>query len=67
MAMTVFGDVDLSTLREKPPGRGSVNTYLAHDGWKDRWWEFVRQRLLFRDPDHLNLFLDALRKAGVSE
>ncbi len=29
--------------------------------------EFVRQRLLFRDPAHLNLFLDALRKAGVSE
>jgi len=45
MAMTVFGDVDLSTLREKPPGRGSVNTYLAHDGWKDRWWAFVKQRL----------------------
>jgi ATP-dependent DNA helicase RecG len=45
MAMTVFGDVDLSTLRDKPPGRGSVDTYLAHDGWKDRWWDFVRQRL----------------------
>ncbi len=45
LAMTLFGDVDLSTLREKPPGRGSVNTYLAHDGWKDRWWSFVRQRL----------------------
>lgn len=45
MAMTVFGDVDLSTLREKPPGRGSVNTYLAHDGWKDRWWAFVKTRL----------------------
>jgi ATP-dependent DNA helicase RecG len=45
MAMTIFGDVDLSTLRQKPPGRGSVNTYLAHDGWKDRWWEFVRERL----------------------
>ena len=43
--MTLFGDVELSTLREKPPGRGSVNTYLAHDGWKDRWWNFVRQRL----------------------
>jgi ATP-dependent DNA helicase RecG len=45
IAMTLFGDVELSTLREKPPGRGSVNTYLAHDGWKDRWWNFVRQRL----------------------
>jgi ATP-dependent DNA helicase RecG len=43
--MTLFGDVELSTLREKPPGRGKVSTYLAHDGWKDRWWGFVRQRL----------------------
>ena len=45
IAMTIFGDVELSVLREKPPGRGEVNTYLAHDGWKDRWWAFVRQRL----------------------
>ncbi len=45
IAMTLFGDVDLSTLREKPPGRAHVNTYLAHDGWKDRWWNFVCQRL----------------------
>ena len=45
IAMTLFGDVELSTLREKPPGRGTVNTYLSHDGWKDRWWNFVRQRL----------------------
>jgi len=45
LAMTVFGDVDLSTLKEKPPGRGTVNTYLAHHGWRDRWWDFLRQRL----------------------
>ncbi|MFG0262619.1 MAG: ATP-dependent DNA helicase RecG [Novipirellula sp. JB048] len=45
MAMTLFGDVELSTLREKPPGRAAVNTYLAHDGWKERWWSFVRDRL----------------------
>ena len=45
LAMTLFGDVELSTLREKPPGRGTVNTYLAHDGWRDRWWDFVSQQL----------------------
>jgi ATP-dependent DNA helicase RecG len=45
VAMTLFGDVELSTLREKPPGRGKVSTYLAHDGWKDRWWGFVRERI----------------------
>ncbi|NND97156.1 MAG: DEAD/DEAH box helicase, partial [Pirellulaceae bacterium] len=45
VAMTLFGDVELSTLREQPPGRGVVNTYLAHDGWKDRWWTFVKAQL----------------------
>ncbi len=45
IAMTLFGDVELSTLRQLPPGRGKVKTYLAQDGWKLRWWEFVRERL----------------------
>ncbi len=45
VAMTQFGDVDLSTLREKPAGRGEVHTYLARDKWRDRWWEFVRERI----------------------
>ena len=45
VAMTLFGDVELSTLKEKPPGRGVVNTYLSHDGWRDRWWTFVAQQL----------------------
>ena len=45
VAMTLFGDVDLSTLRDSPPGRVKVNTYLARDGWKERWWAFVRERL----------------------
>ena len=45
IAMTLFGDTDLSTLRETPPGRGVVHTYLSNAGWKDRWWKFVRARL----------------------
>jgi len=45
MAMTLFGDLELSTLREKPAGRGIVKTYLARNDWRDRWWDFVRQRL----------------------
>jgi ATP-dependent DNA helicase RecG len=45
LAMTLFGDVELSVLRDKPPGRNKVNTYLAHDGWKDRWWDFTRKQL----------------------
>ncbi|MEM9366953.1 MAG: ATP-dependent DNA helicase RecG [Planctomycetota bacterium] len=45
VAMTQFGDVALSVLREKPAGRIGVKTYLADDAWKSRWWGFVRERL----------------------
>ncbi|WP_182864882.1 ATP-dependent DNA helicase RecG [Stieleria mannarensis] len=45
VAMTMFGDVDLTTLREKPPGRGGVNTYLGRDQWRQRWWTFVKKQL----------------------
>ncbi len=45
VTMTMFGDLDVSTLREKPPGRGRLHTYLSEDGWRERWWQFVSQRL----------------------
>ncbi|RPH83920.1 MAG: ATP-dependent DNA helicase RecG, partial [Planctomycetaceae bacterium] len=45
ITMTLFGDLDVSTLREKSPGRGVVHTYLAEEAWRDRWWRFVAQRL----------------------
>ncbi|TWT71797.1 ATP-dependent DNA helicase RecG [Crateriforma conspicua] len=45
IGMTLFGDVDMSTIRQKPPGRTEVHTYLAQDEWTQRWWQFVRQRL----------------------
>ncbi|MEZ6086704.1 MAG: ATP-dependent DNA helicase RecG [Pirellulaceae bacterium] len=45
VAMAAFGDLDVTTLREKPPGRSQVNTYLAKEDWTDRWWNFVTERL----------------------
>ncbi len=45
MAMTQFGDVDLSTIRQKPAGRGVVHTYLGDDKWRPRWWQFIRDRV----------------------
>ena len=45
LTMTLFGDLDVSTLREKPPGRGQLYTYLSEDGWRERWWKFVSQRI----------------------
>ena len=31
VTMTLFGDLDVSTLRDSPPGRQKVNTYLANE------------------------------------
>ncbi|MDC0936816.1 ATP-dependent DNA helicase RecG [Pirellulales bacterium] len=44
-SMTLFGDLDQSTLRELPAGRQPVNTYLVMPELEKRWWAFVRDRL----------------------
>ena len=45
MSMTLYGDLDVSTLREAPPGRQAVHTYLGDDAKRERWWEFYRKKL----------------------
>jgi ATP-dependent DNA helicase RecG len=45
LGMTLFGDLDFSTLRELPQGRQPVNTYLVELEKEERWWSFVRDRL----------------------
>ncbi|NOY30853.1 MAG: DEAD/DEAH box helicase, partial [Planctomycetes bacterium] len=45
LTMTLFGDLDISTLRELPVGRQPVNTYLVEPEKQDAWWCFVRDRL----------------------
>jgi ATP-dependent DNA helicase RecG len=45
LAMTLFGDLDVSILRDPPPGRQPVHTYLATPAERDKWWEFVAKKL----------------------
>jgi ATP-dependent DNA helicase RecG len=45
IALTMFGDLDVSTLHDCPPGRQKVHTYLADDEKRDKWWEFFRKKL----------------------
>jgi ATP-dependent DNA helicase RecG len=45
IAMTAFGDLDVSTIREKPPGRAPVNTYISTTDKLPAWWEFVDRQL----------------------
>jgi ATP-dependent DNA helicase RecG len=45
VGMTLFGDLDVSTLSEPPPGRQKVNTYLASDLQRQKWWQFFKRQL----------------------
>ncbi len=49
VAMTVFGDLEVSTLSELPRGRAEVTTTVVDTGrrpaWVDRAWERVREEV----------------------
>ena len=49
VAMTVFGDLEVSTLTELPAGRAPISTsvvnLLDHPGWITRVWERVREEV----------------------
>ena len=49
VAMTVFGDLEVSTLRELPAGRAEVTTVavdaVRQPGWVDRAWQRVREEV----------------------
>jgi ATP-dependent DNA helicase RecG len=49
VAMTVFGDLDTSTLAELPAGRGDVQSTVvplrAQPGWLDRAWQRIREEV----------------------
>ncbi|HEY9565768.1 MAG TPA: ATP-dependent DNA helicase RecG, partial [Nocardioides sp.] len=49
VAMTVFGDLEISTLRELPAGRAPIQTNVValkdHPAWISRVWERVREEV----------------------
>jgi len=45
VSMSLFGDLDVSTLRQAPPGRQRVYTYLGDQNRRERWWEFFAKKL----------------------
>jgi ATP-dependent DNA helicase RecG len=45
VSMTLFGDLDVSTLRQGPPGRPAVHTYIAGPNERAKWWDFFRRKL----------------------
>jgi ATP-dependent DNA helicase RecG len=44
LALTLYGDLDVSTLRQKPPGRGTVRTGIRTAGQREKVWAFVEEQ-----------------------
>lgn len=48
VAMTVFGDLETSTLRELPAGRAPITTHVVHEqkpGWMARTWQRIAEEV----------------------
>jgi ATP-dependent DNA helicase RecG len=45
MTMTAMGEMDVSRLRQKPPGRAPVHTYLGKPEQMASWWGFVAKQV----------------------
>lgn len=49
VAMTVFGDLDVSTIRELPAGRAGIETHVVplavRPGWRPRVWDRLAEEL----------------------
>jgi ATP-dependent DNA helicase RecG len=48
LAMTAFGDLDVSIIKQSPPGRGTVVTRWVDRKDRQRAYEFIRERLRAR-------------------
>ncbi len=45
LALTVYGDLDLSVIEEMPPGRKTVKTYLTPPEKRDKAYQFIREKV----------------------
>lgn len=45
IAMTAFGDLDVTTLRYDTNRRSEIHTYQGEESSREKWWEFYRKKL----------------------
>jgi ATP-dependent DNA helicase RecG len=61
LALTVFGDLDVSVIRDLPPGRKPVKTHLARESNEGKVYDFVEKELA---AGHQAYFVYPLIEAG---
>lgn len=44
LALTLYGDLDVSTLKQRPPGRGEIRTSVRGASQRERVFDFVREQ-----------------------
>ncbi|MEJ5188213.1 MAG: ATP-dependent DNA helicase RecG [Breznakiellaceae bacterium] len=64
LALTVFGDLEVSTIHDMPGGRKPVKTHLAKQSSEQRVYDFVRREL---EKGHQAYFVYPLIDEGTSE
>lgn len=73
LAMTAFGDLDVSIIKHSPPGRGEVITRWVDPADRQKAYEFIRERLkakkqaYFVYPRIVSVEEDAVVKAATDE
>lgn len=45
LALTLFGDLDISTINEMPPGRHKIKTRWVQDSERERAYNFIRKQI----------------------
>lgn len=45
VTMTLFGDLDVSVMKGLPPGRSKINTFIASEERRAKWWDFFRKKI----------------------
>ncbi len=45
ISMTLYGDLDVSTLAARPESANKLHTYFGSEHQRDQWWDFFRKKL----------------------
>jgi len=45
LMLTVYGDLDISVIRELPPGRRPINTYWVEESGREKIYDFIKEEI----------------------